>query len=115
MFYKSGYRERKRKILLVSGVALVAIAVSLLAIGNMGDTKTTVTGQFIATNGCKGVVGGTLITDYGAVADMCEKAEKLDGKTVEVTGWVYEHECKKGEECFVGPYMRKIEEIRILG
>ncbi len=114
MDYKSGHGSRNGKIFLITGVALVTIAVSLFVMGNMGDTKATITGQFIATNGCRGVVGGTLITDYGPMANLCESSEKYEGKMVEVTGWVYNPGCKKGEECFVGPYMRNVEEIRIV-
>lgn len=102
------------RIFLLAGVVLIIAAVSVFFVKSTGDTEAIVTGQFMATSGCMGVVRGTLITDYGPDADMCGSAETYEGKVVEVKGWVYSHKCEAGEECFGGPYMRNVEEIRIL-
>ncbi len=75
------------------------------------EDKVTVRGVFTLTEGCMGVVEGTLLTDF---ADNCDESAKYEGKFVEVTGSVYEHECNPEEQCFDGQYMRNIESIRIV-
>jgi len=106
----------RAKIFLIAGVVFIVAAISVFFIGVAGDEKMTLTGQFVSTKNCMGVVEGTLITDYGDPSwPMCDNAEKYEGKVVEVTGWVYHYECQQGEECFGGPYMRNVESIEILG
>ena len=103
------------KIFLVAGVIVLFIGVMSMFMGS-SDTKVTISGQFVVTKGCMGVVQGTLIEDYGnSTEPMCDNAAFYDGKVVEVTGYVYEYECKKGEECFGGPYMKDIESIEVIG
>ncbi len=75
------------------------------------EDKVTVRGVFTLTNGCMGVVAGTLLTDF---ADNCDESAKYEGNFVEVTGFVYEHECDPEEQCFDGQYMKNIESIRIV-
>ncbi|UCG95478.1 MAG: hypothetical protein JSV92_00275 [archaeon] len=103
------------KIFLVIGIVLVIAGASLFVFRSIGDRKATVTGQFLAREDCTGVVQGTLITDYGGSGDMCDEAEKYDGRVLEVTGRVYELECTGGEQCFGGPHMRNVESIEIMG
>ena len=102
------------KIFLVAGVMVLSIGVISMPMDS-SDVKVTMSGQFVATKGCMGVVQGTLIEDYGnSTEPMCDDATKYEGKVVEVTGYVYNHKCEKGEECFGGPYMRNIESIEII-
>lgn len=103
------------KIFLVAGVIVLLIGVMSMFMGN-SDTRVTLSGQFVSTKGCMGVIQGTLVEDYGnSTESMCDDAVKYEGKVVEVTGYVYNHKCEKGEECFGGPYMRNIESIEIIG
>ncbi len=102
------------KIFLVIGIALIFTGIAFFFMeGKL--TKQTVTGQFISTNDCMGIVQGVVVTDYGNSTDsMCDNSKKYNGKVVEVTGYIYEHDCKEGEGCFEAPYMKDIEEIRLV-
>lgn len=75
------------------------------------EDKVTVRGVFTLTEGCMGIVEGTLLTDF---ANKCNESAKYEGKIVEVTGLVYEHECDPEEQCFDGQYMKNIESTRIV-
>ena len=107
-----------RKILTLS-IFVLLLGISLMIFSAwsvifLGE-KMTLRGQFIALENCKGVVQGILITGYGNTTNSsCDNAAMYDGKIVEVTGYVYKHECEKEEECFGGPYMKDIEEIKIV-
>lgn|GEM_PF-2076743 len=106
------------KIILIAAVALLIVGLVSMAFFFTKDSgiKTTLRGQFVSFSSCMGVVQGTLIKDYGnSTETACQNAEKYDEKIVEVIGYVYQSDCKKGEECFGGPYMKNIESIEIIG
>jgi len=101
-------------------ILLCLVALSSLAIAGCLEEKkeiasenkiVTLQGEFEVTKGCMGTVEGVLLTEF---TNKCEDTKNYSGKIVEITGYVSEHECAPEEQCFNGPYMSKIESIKII-
>ncbi|MBD3318888.1 hypothetical protein GF342_03180 [Candidatus Woesearchaeota archaeon] len=73
---------------------------------------TTIRGEFFVDKGCMGVVDGYLLVDF---VNDCERAQQFEYSIVEVTGEVYVQNCSPNEQCSLGPRMKNIQNISVLG